>query len=385
MRWDQMTGFTGMLVNNVVDFSTYQGNRVALLRTRNITANGVELFDLAYLDFETMQVVTLLESIPKPPIFALSPDERWIAYSTNGAELTIHALELQSSNKIVKLGTCQPGKSDLCDEITWSHDSLSVLWADSRGVWVSSIKDLTQQKVHPNTVSVQDPVGDAIEIGVTFHEFIWSPQGRYALAEVVPNDSDVRWRCILDTRRLRLVEVPESYKTEGHQANAIWLQDGSLLVVNGIVSQGNYALQVDQWKLMDTRNDLLVPGIDLEIRSDVLPPIPASSETNIPYSVRWMEQNNAQQLLFGISRTESDQDPILYSLDLIEARLEKIGEIPRGSRRVLWTLDGSGALVLGDSTLIYITNLNELFQLDLEPILGDEGFGFIWLPPAPRS
>jgi len=232
MRWDQMTGFTGMLVDNIVDFSTHHGKRVALLRTRNITANGVELYDLAYLDFETMQVITLLESIPKPPIFALSPDEGRIAYSTNGTELTIHSVELDSSNKDVELGTCQPGESGLCDEITWSQDSLSVLWADSRGVWVSSIKDLTQRKVHPNSVSIQDPVGDEIDVKVTFRDFIWSPQGRYALAEVIPDDSDVRWRCILDTRRLRLVEVPESYKTEGHQTNAIWSQDGSLLVVN---------------------------------------------------------------------------------------------------------------------------------------------------------
>ena len=71
MRWDHVTDYSSLLASRVEEFAVSEsGKKVALLKTTNITANGVELFVLAILDFDTKQITNLIENTPR--LFAIS-------------------------------------------------------------------------------------------------------------------------------------------------------------------------------------------------------------------------------------------------------------------------------------------------------------------------
>jgi dipeptidyl aminopeptidase/acylaminoacyl peptidase len=358
------------------------GQRVALLRTHDITANGVALFDLAVLDFESMQVRTLLEKTPRLAHLTISPDDGWIAYISLEEGNQIYALNIQSPEQRRVLGACHQGETTLCSEIHWSPDGKMLLWSDARGIWISSSDHNLPSLAHPNRVQVVDPGGKQIEIEVRFQNLRWSPDGRYVLVETLPQGSEVRWQAIVDTRRERLVRVPESFESQQLSSPVIWMQDGSLLAILNNPASSSEQPHLRHWQVVDTHDELLILNQGFALSSTDLPLAPEGGAQRA-YCANWLTRSAENQLLLVFSVPGSRLAPVVFSLDLAEGKLHKLFELPPDIDQLLWTPDGGGALILGEqSRLMFVSGYNEV-QLDLRPILGEDAHDFNWLPPGP--
>jgi hypothetical protein len=385
MRWDHMTGYTVALVDNVVQFkASASGKRVALLRTRGIAANGVALYDLAIFDFYTMQVHTLIENIPRLEHLSISPDDRWIIYSSPDEGNRLYALNVEAPEQQLALGECHIEAGTRCTQVSWAPNSQTILWSDVQGLWLSGLDQTTPRLIQPDRVQITDPQAKSIEIEVRYQNMVWSPDGRYVLTEVLPQDSEISWYAIADTRRERLVQVHDSYKNQGSNAAMIWLQDGSLLMIHA-GDPSSQAPLVRQWQLVHTHNELLILNQEFVLSSEAFPAI-SQPGLGHSYGIYWLTQSSQEQCTLAINHPDTALASGVFSLDLVEGTLQKLFDLPPEVSGVLWSPDGSGALILGEdeSNVLFVSRLGGV-QQDLRSLLGQDAHDFTWLPPTPRS
>jgi len=384
MRWDYVTGYTGVLVPNVLEFSASgDGQRIALLRARKIAANGVELFDLAILDFDTKQITTITEGTSRLYKISISPDGRWITYLSGTHNEIIYANSAANNTKRIKLGTCESQDGSPCQQIAWSPDSASIIWSDLQGVWIANLKKQTFGQVHTNKITVIDPKGQNSEALITFSSLQWSPRGRYILTKIIPSSNGVRWYSILDTLTGRLADVPHSYHLSQVSATISWMNDGNLLLAYGGDKDNNFMPFLKLWQLIPTHDDLLILDKSLDLASDDFPPSPSGQEHS--YCFNWLTLTHQGIISLGMTVPNSGTAPILFTLDLKEGSLQKIIELPNDLLEVIWAPDGSGALLLAQEDQVFFIRVDNGTFENLRLILGADADSFIWLPPAPRT
>ena len=83
-RWDRLTHYGVILAENVLEFTASASeNLVVMLRSKDVAANGVELYDLEVLDLTSMQVHPITVNLPRVDSISLSSDGRWLVYHEN--------------------------------------------------------------------------------------------------------------------------------------------------------------------------------------------------------------------------------------------------------------------------------------------------------------
>jgi len=384
MRWDPMTGYTIPLVDNVSVYSkSPDGTRLVLLRPRAITANGVDLFDLAVFNFKTMQMHNLLADTPRVSNLSISPDNRWVSFISSETENHIYILEIDEPGTIIDLGTCTKSTLESCDHLIWSFDSKDLLWNDSNGVWMYSLDSASTKLVHNNLAKITDPNGNLTEISIAFNNLVWSPEGRYLITEVFPHESDVFWYSVLDTRRERLVRITGSYEFTPPNSAVIWLDDGSLLEINNGSDNETGIPSLRQWEMVDTRDNLLVLIHETELHLDVLPFI-AEDDSGNYFNISSLIQVGKDQLNLEVDFSTNLDIPSLFSINSITGMINKQFDLPFQPIELIWVPDGSGALIIGpEADIIYISMHNET-ALNLQHILGPKARNFNWQLPIPR-
>jgi hypothetical protein len=403
MRWDRLVGSTQLLVENVADYTaSHGGTAVALLRPRKMTANGSERFDLEILNLQTLQTSPLLAEIPRPLALALSPDGDWLAYilpTENGA---IYLRKIEAQAEARSLGNCRADPDRPCSSLAWSPDSKQLAWSDSQGVWLASREEhlaanppeTPARLVHSNRVQVSDPQGKSSQIEVSFDSPAWSPAGRFILLEVRPLASSVSWQGVVDTSSGRLSQAQDSFRYAPSEADAIWLPDGSLLVIHASDPQRQAPPFVHVWAVMPTSPDLLESRRQYNLYSDAFP-FSESARKSIPaHSLDWPGMLDAHRLGLGVRLFGLDIAPILFRLDLPTGVLYKLSDLPADIAQVLWSPDGAGALALGPrGQAFYMPFSNRSSDggplgggelSDLRPALGGDAHRFTWLPPVVR-
>jgi hypothetical protein len=383
MRWDHITNFVILISDYIYEYSVNPSGRlVALMRSKNVVANGVEIFELGLLDFDTKQITPIIEGSPLLHSISISPDGEWIAYypNKNGGRLSV--IRTDRSGESIELGFCHQALNTPCAPVSWSPDSRELLWSDQRGVWHTRLAWEKPQLITQNTIDVTDPEGETSQITVSFGSLTWSPTGRYALGVVTPTTSTTQWHVILDTRRMRFIEVPESFQSGTSTENVIWLNDGSLIATNGL---GDAEVMLTLWEVVPTQNNLLRLKNEYVIDSVDLPKPVDTSITEWSYNVDWLYQFNQRMLGFGVRVIEDNGSPILLNLEMQDNYSESINHIPSYTERVLWSPDGQGALVIGKDQELFFSPINGGMLVDLIPVLGEEARKFYWLPPTPRS
>ncbi|MBN1145870.1 MAG: WD40 repeat domain-containing protein [Anaerolineales bacterium] len=382
MRWDYVTGFTGMLASGVAEFSvSATGKQVAMLRPKNIAANGIELFNLDLLDFESKQIITLIERTPRPANMSISPDGAWVAYTLIQPDSPVFALRSDGAGEPIQLGRCHCQAGGRC--LAWSPDSQSLLWSDTQGAWIAQLEQPAPKIVHPGKVEVTDPEGTCSEIDVHFESLDWSPDGRYVLVKVKPVSSGVSWYAILDTPTSRLVEVPGSFEYDEEFASISWSPDGALLVAHSGIAALASPPYIQIWRILATHDNLLIPDRILELPGDTndFPP----GQVDNDYCIEWLSKNEADKLLLGVTFPGTKLAPRLFSLQIEKGQLDKLFELTPSAIDVLWSPDGAGALILGSQGQMIFAHTSSGALYDVRPSLGADAHGFTWLPPAPRS
>jgi hypothetical protein len=400
MRWDYFTGYSSLLVDNVELFSTSaDGKKILLLRPHNISANGQALYDLALLDYDTLQTAALLEEVPYPYWLAISPDGSWFAYQERAEGGAIHARRVDSPTQYVELGECDPGDNAaatnefLCSQLAWSPDSHQVVWSDANGLWISAPLQPEAQFVHEPMVEVSDPKGSVSKVPVTLHNIAWSPAGRVISVQVTPSLQGVHWMSVIDTRLGRMKDIPESSEYTELSVSVHWTQAGRLVVAHG-GDDGSPFIKL--WDVLVTNSDLMVLRrkyeLDLErlTGANAAATASATSQAQGPVHLTWFSEYDEDTFFLGITYTSpanqngSNAAPLLFSLNLNEGGIRKLIELPYDASHVLWAPDGSGALILGEHEQLLFFSLLKNNLSDVHSNIGAGAHSFVWLPPAPR-
>ena len=383
LRWDHVTNYTSVLAQDVVDYSvSSNGKKLALLRPRNMVANGIELFDLAMLDMDSKQLVTLLPAISKL-MAVISPDGKWIAYTNQVDDPGIYMLPAAGQSQPISVGECRASGPLHCTQLVWSADSRTILWDDSLGVWIAGVDKTLPELIHPHHLQVSDPKGNQTRLEVSLSQFSWSPQGRFVLVHIAPNDSNVSWYGLLDTRKGMVVEVPDSFQTDTPLASIDWAINGDLFVVNSGLSFTNQPATIKIWQVVPTRSDLLLLKKTYNLAWEHLVGNQAAN-SNSRY-LTWLSQRSPDTLAFALQQPETGANPILYEFDFEEDSLRLVRSLPSNISELFWSPDGSGILILGSQNQVMYAPVDGSTPYDLLPVLGMDAHSFLWLPPNPRQ
>ena len=385
-RWDYVTGYTGLLVENVADFNVSpDGKKIALLRPHKMTGNGISLYDLDLLDYQNKQIYSLRLDIPRYENISISPDGSWLVYSSKDEVGKLYVLNIEKPDEAIEIGSCQEDEVSNCGFISWSPDSDELTWSDSKGVWHINLQQKKSSQLHPETVNLTDPKGAEINIDVHFQDLQWSPIGRYLLTKVVPIASGVSWHGILDTATGRLIRVPDSYDQSRKISSVLWASDGSLLIANAGGTLEHLTPFIKRWVVLATHDDLLISQNEYPFSSDLLPFTTSSTDNGTSTCISWIPQHDHPNYILNMSLDSSSSPTAILSFNLDKGELSKLIEIETVSEQILWSPDNSGALILGPHTKIQFLNLRNGELSDMRPKFGLDASHFQWLPPSPRS
>jgi len=385
MRWDHIRGVSLPLVEGILEYSSSaDGKKIALLKKAGMTANGIEMIDLALFDFNTKQVTKIMEGNSRLYEISISPSGKWIVYTDKPNAGDIYLLPIQPQATPIKLGTCLQELGTPCQDITWSPDSRKIAWSDSRGIWISEVPRGTTTLLLPDTVQVIDPKGNQSEIHVSFSDLVWSPMGRFILVRVIPSNQGVRWYGILDTRQGRLIDIPDTFEFSDARSQAIWMPNGDLLVMQSGFSLNDSPPYLQLWKVVPTRNDLLMEKAAYHLDTEQFPALPEVEGKTINYFPRWVFQNTEGNYNFALSIQDTSIPIQLFQLDVKRNTLQKFAEIPATTQEILWAPDGLGALVINSQNELIFVPMTGTLMVNLQAALGEDAHDFTWLPAIPR-
>ena len=390
LRWDHLTNYGVILAENVVDFSTGAlGKSIILLRKKGVAANGVDLFDLDILEFGTKQIRHLIEDIPDIEEIVVSPDGRWLAYYQPSQEVNILAFRVTAPGEVISLGSCLAERSTDCRELAWSPDSINVLWIDKQGIWIADPGKNRRTNLNPGVVKILDPKGMSSDVAARFSTPRWSPTGRFALVRVYPEQSEVRWQSVLDTRTGKTVQVFDSYETGDQLASLIWLADGALAVVHGGDTDRKTAAALKISAVVPTSTEMLISGREYPFRAQELPAVLSSEdvpyENDQPLSLEWLQPIQARHVSLGIRFLGTTMQPILFDLNLENGELTQIAQVAADTQEVIWSPDGSGFLLCGPGGSLSFVQSSGGAAINLQPFAGKSAHSFVWLAPAARK
>jgi len=384
MRWDHVTNYMVPLAENVSTYSiSADGRKVALLRSTRVAANGTALFNLDLLDLDTKQTSSLLKGIPQIRGILISPNARWIAFQEGGAKPSLYAISINKPDERKQLGICN-SDDGYCETASWSPDSNSLLWEDNLGIWVSDLDRSNPTLITSPVYEVTDPKGQKSQISVTFQGMQWSPKGRYILSHI-KTESGVCWFAVLDSRQGHWFEIPGTFQISNPQsASASWMNDGKIIVVNIINQLESPSALIDLWKVISTRNELLVLEKEIQLNNLRLPALSSSDTGKIRYFAGWTKQIQDQVICFVIASANGNQELYLYVVDIESEIPIFANQAQIRASDVLWPPDGSGALLLEGSKKIMFAPVDGKPPIQLEDLILKQAHDFTWAPPAPR-
>ena len=392
VRWDKITNYPDTLTDGVEAFSvSANGQKVALLRKRSPSPTEENLYNLEMLDLQTQRIMILVEKVHPLVQMQLSPDGRWIAYMLESGALypmgggSIFVLSAESPTEPIEMGICHSENEAHCAQLAWSPDSLSLLWNDQDGLWLSTLDRPSSRLVHPNQVEVTDPKGEKSTVSVTFSAPVWSPGGRFVLTHIIPSASGVHWHAVVDTRSGRMEAVPDTDEYAMEDITPIikvdWMPDGYFWVAHSNDPALGEPPFIKLWQVVATHTNMMVL-----IQSFTLQPDACTHADLVHYSYGpdWLARYDEKTLLIGIHALGIDLPGALYRLDQMSGGATCLHQLPINPTRVLWSPDGLGALVLGEEGQLFFAPTDGSPLRELSTLFGQAAHGFIWMAPVPR-
>jgi hypothetical protein len=346
------------------------GQQAALLHKKADKVDG-----LSILELKNREITPVVEiETERYVLFDInfSPDGKWVSYLLGDNRVgTINVSRVDKAN-IAEVGNCGGGNSAFpsreCYTYLWSPDSRSILWSDTRGVWLADIGQPAKLIREQGT-----DVGEKI-----YFPKAWSPSGQFILSNNAFVESDFGCYGILDARSGDMDEsIQACVSIDAPGIDVIWLQDDRLFVTRPAYWEDDGRPTLEIWSVSPAGDKLLTPQRTFSINIDPQKNWPANpiqlQDGRIAFFI--LNIDNADYQTRGLYLTTSDLDAPV-----------KVNGVPPlmpdyFNAEILWAPDGSGAIYHDWETemLLYIpTSENMLF--DLRPFLGDHAGHFSWSP-----
>lgn len=402
MRWDHVTQFSTLLVDRVAafsaliePFSAYQfpthseaavkkiPRLIALLRSREITANGEAMFDLDILDLDTKQIINLHEKIARIEAINFTIQGDRLVYIERGSEDRILMTKTIAGSSPQIVAVCNKEGINTCSEALWSPDGRSLAWSDAKGIWLIDDRSSLVKQIQTDRIMVLDPKNQESEVKVSYEIISWSPNNRFLLVKIIPSAQGVQWYSILDTRMSRLVDIPESAEFSTQAAKISWTFEGHLFIAKSSNPENEQPPLIQVWRIIPTNNSLLVPGKRIILGENSSEAVNDLLVENSLCPI-WFQQLDAFTFRMALLSLQGDSQASLNQLDFEKNNLDQLLPIPADTEKILWSPDRNGALIFGKHNQIIFASFleNELF--DLIPIVGEDANSFQWLPAAER-
>ena len=382
-QWNPVSNEMFLLSTRVVEYSaSTNGETLAVLRSRGVEGSDLQGFSLVMIDVTGDETVTLVEQSDRLYNLSVSPDGRWIAYTTQADGGSIYVMRTQADSQVEKLGVCENELELTCKGIiTWSPDSARIAWSDAGGIRLSGLEPDSARIVMPNRIEVEDPKGETSEVIVSFSQLQWSPVGRYIMVRVSPTASQVEWQAIADTQLEKLAELPGTYRLDQEAASVGWLRDGNPFIAYPSNLAEGQPLILERWQVLPTREDLLRLVNTYRLTPEDFPDLLPFNEKNLDTSIRWPFALNDRIIAFEAIRHSPAISPTLFTFDLKYGVLRKVNVTPTDTIQVLWAPDLVGAFVLDEQAEAFFAPANNDPLVNLSPLLGDDAHAFTWLAP----
>ncbi len=402
MRWDHVTQFATLLVDRVADFtalvdpfSAYQQpihadmavkkfpRLIALLRSHEVTANGIELYDLEILDLETKLMTTLLEEIPRIYAMQFTLQGDRLVYIDREIDDQIIVTKTASGSEPLVIATCHRDGELTCQDAWWSPDGRSLVWSDAEGIWLADDRTSGSRKIQSNLIKILDPKKQESEINVSFEIISWSPDNRFILVKIIPSAQGVQWFSLLDTRQPRLIDIPGTADFSTPAEKIAWTFTGNLMLAQAGNPESKQDPVLKFWQIVPTNNSVLVAGDHLNLAHDPSTGLRESYTQQIVCPI-WLQHVAPNTIRLGLVNPDGQSQAFLAELNLEKNILTQRMAIPGDTEKILWAPDGSGALILGKHGQIVFASLNNQELFDLLSVIEQDAHSFLWLAPASR-
>jgi len=348
-------------------------NSILLHREKGIAANGVELYDLLLYSYESGDLRSVLREIARLYTLRISPDGRWISYFNQVDGGVVYVLDLEGDMEPRKIGECGANEGGMCGGLAWSPNSGSLIWADELGIWGYSFTQQVLNKIIDPEVEIRDNQGITSTVQVHFSNPVWSPFGRYILANVRPDRSQVSWLDIIDLRTGRAAEIPGTFQIERPSTQGAWLKDGRLVILNQSDLATGFQLSV--FEPRPTRAGLLMQAdVELDFSSffdDLLEPESIQFTNPVAISDRYLT------LRYFPAETGSETGLILIDLEFGIG--ERLTTIPQDTIDIAWSPDGAHAILLSKRGGTFILDRERKQLYNLQEILPESSEQILWI------
>lgn len=243
-QWIPQTGEVKTLAENARLYAAPQSREVIVLKQEFITD---EEYTLVVFHIPTGSEVEL-STTPSEPTFGplnttISPNGRWLAYVTEESrdlaaitirELSVEGQQLTVSEPVLTV-TLEKGWNWPHDQLMWPKEN-EISWSDESGIWVADLNSTPIEPIitiapstntflfaSPNPANWDDEPSPVL---TKFIPYLWSPDGRYLVAqEYFYEYGELR---VIERGTNRLAEVPES-AIGPVSDEAIWLDETTLI------------------------------------------------------------------------------------------------------------------------------------------------------------
>jgi len=387
IRWDHITHYGVVLAEDVIEYSVSEnGKNVALLRSRGITANGKELFDVDLLNLKTKQKHPFLSEIPGIKGVALSPDGNWLAFFQTDLK-QVRGVQLSNPESIITLGVIDTF-DDHCTSPLWSPDSQSVLWCDQEKIWVDHVNINKKELLADRKVQILDPKSQPIDVNATFGDIRWSPAGRFALVRVFPEGTNVQWQAVLDTRTKRMVQILDSFCENDQDTSLTWLQNGDLAVVGSAKGQTDIPPAIKIWRVIPTNTEMLVSKLRISIDLKLFVDHPLLKEflnkKDSRIEVESLQPIATSHLFIGARDIVKIQSWAILDLNLDNGTITPVLTLLSDIVGVIWSPEGNGLITQSLNGQVQYISIAAGETFELTPYSNTKINMFTWLAPELR-
>lgn len=351
---------------------------LAVLRSKGVAANGIELDDIFLYNYQTQQSRVLLPEIAAGRYTLLSPDGRSLVFIYGSEPVEIALQPLHGSEPAVAVGQCRQENVGQCSQAAWSTDSRYLAWSGSDGVWVYDSVLQASHQVVSDTLEIIAPNGSQSFIEVEYESLAWSPTQRYLSAWVSGRAASFRWPVIIDTRLKKVLNVPPGEGSGLDRTEIIWMQSGDLFVARPgqeDLEQPPYAdifriraANEGYFTLLGRHN---LAGAQHSLGAKAIPDV-----KSIP---RLLEQIGGNRFSYILASQIPGVPSWLSILDLRSSSIQPIAPLPQNIERMIWAPDLRRAVIFSPPGWVLYLDLDAGVLYDLTAVLGESLTNFFWL------